>query len=168
MPSELPICAKQIQVFTNAKRLTQKDLMDAGQISRTAANHYFHGTHEPRYDTLQRWGVVFGLNMNWLFYGEGPMFRSSSRMANNDPRAEENALRSQAALLRLVHDGFSTDEAQPTPVRETKEVIIKGQDKEAFEAQIRLIDHVVESLAKNGAGQDMIQRAILALVSGAF
>lgn len=163
MISATPNCSQQIQSFTSAKRLTQKDLMDAAQISRTAANHYFHGEHEPRFGTLQRWGIVFGLNMNWFFYGDGAMFRSAP---NSQHPSEESALRSQATHLRIVHSAFK-DEQTPTN-RETKEVVIKNQDKEAMEAQIRLIDHVCESLAKNGASQEMIQRAILAIVSGAF
>lgn len=156
-----PICSQQIQAFTREKRLTQKDLMDAGQISRTATNHYFHGEHEPRFGTLQRWGIVFGLNMNWFFYGDGAMFRTTP---SSQHPSEESALRNQAAHLRIVHGAIKD---APT-TRETKEVVIKGQDKEAMEAQIRLIDHVCESLARNGASQEMIQRAILAIVSGAF
>lgn len=134
------------------------------KISRTAANHYFHGENEPRYGVLQSWGINFGLNMNWLFYGDGPMFRTPSRPT--DHSAEDSALRNQVAHLRLVHDGFAAEDAAPT--RETREVVIRGQDKEAVEAQLRLIDHVVQSLAKNGASQEMIQRAMLALVSWGF
>lgn len=162
MTTATPKCSQQIQAFTSAKRLSQKDLMNAAKISRTAANHYFHGEHEPRFGTLQRWGIAFSINMNWLFYGDGAMFRPPT---NSPHPSEENALRNQAAHLRIVHNAFK-DEAQTN--RETKEVVIKGQDKESMEAQIRLIDHVCESLAKNGASQEMIQRAILAIVSGAF
>lgn len=166
MPTPTPKCSQQIQAFAEAKKLTQKDLMGTAQISRTAANHYFHGENEPRYSVLQSWGINFGLNMNWLFYGDGPMFRAPSKFG--DQSVEDNALRSQTAHLRLVHNGFAEEAAKTAPFRETKEVIIRGQDKEAFEAQIRLIDHVVQALAKTGASQEMIQRAILALVSGAF
>lgn len=164
MIAATPTCSQQIQAFTSEKRLTQKDLMDAGQISRTATNHYFHGEHEPRFGTLQRWGIVFGLNMNWFFYGDGAMFRTTTPSSQHP--SEESALRNQVAHLRIVHGAIKDDHALAT--RETKEVVIKGQDKEAMEAQIRLIDHVCESLAKNGASQEMIQRAILAIVSGAF
>lgn len=167
MAKELPTCSKQIQAFTHAKRLTQKDLMDVGKISRTAANHYFHGEHEPRYSTLQQWGIVFGLNMNWLFYGEGSMFQASFYDNALPQQAETEVLRNQVAHLRLVHDNFIKEPEAPSG-RETKEVVLRGQDKEAFEAQIKLIDHVCQALAKNGATQDTIQRAILALVSGAF
>lgn len=167
MQATMPTCPKQIQAFAKANKLSQKELMDAAKISRTAANHYFHGKSEPKFSVLQQWGVAFGLNMNWLFFEEGPMFREASNPGGIESQAEENALRHQVAHLRLVHEKPAYEDPAPAP-RETKEIIIKGQDKEAFEAQIRLIDHVVESLAKNGAGQDMIQRAILALVSGAF
>lgn len=166
MSKELPSCFKQIQAFAHAKRLSQKDLMDAAKISRTAVNHYFHGAHEPKFDTLQQWGVMFGLNMNWLFFGDGPMFRTPSPDYNK--AAEESALSKQIAHLRLVHDGFAQEESQPALGREAKEIVIKGQDAEAFNAQIRLIEHVCQALAKTGASQEMIQRAILALVSGAF
>ncbi len=170
MSKELPNCSKQIQAFTHAKRITQKDLMDTGKISRTAANHYFHGEHEPRYSTLQQWGVMFGLNMNWLFYGDGPMFRNSPMPPDvYIPAEAEKALQSQITHLRLVHTA-DTREEDPSAAHlcKTKEVVIQKQDKDALEAQIRLIDHVCQALAKNGASQDTIQRAILALVSGAF
>jgi hypothetical protein len=139
--------------------------MDAGQISRTAANHYYHGEHEPRFSVLQQWGIIFGLNMNWFFYGEGAMFRTPKAAPCGD---EAEAVRSQAAHLRLVHDSYNRGDNQLQDSRETKEVVIKGQDKDALEAQIKLIDHVCKSLADHGASQEMIQRAILALVSGAF
>lgn len=167
MRRAMPKCAQQIQAFAKAKKLNQKELMEAAQISRTAANHYYHGQNEPRFGVLQQWGVFFGLNMNWLFFEEGPMFLGASRENGHEAQAEEGALRQQVAHLRLVHER-PTYEEQVQAHRDAKEVIIKGQDKDAFEAQIRLIDHVVEALAKNGAGQETIQRAILALVSGAF
>lgn len=167
MQSSLPKSHQQIQAFAKVMKLSQKELMEAAQISRTAANHYFHGQNEPRFSAIQQWGIVFGLNMNWLFFGEGPMFRGESRPDSHEDAVEETSLRQQVAHLRLVHERPTYEEPAQAH-RDTKEVIIKGQDKEAFEAQIRLIDHVVEALAKTGAGQDMIQRAILALVSGAF
>lgn len=167
MQTATPKCFEQIQALAKAKKLTQKELMEAAQISRTAANHYFHGQNEPKYSALQQWGIVFGLNMNWFFFGEGPMFREAPRTSGRETQGEASALHQQVSHLRLVHERPAYEELAQ-PARGTKEIIIKGQDKEAFEAQIRLIDHVVESLAKNGAGQDMIQRAILALVSGAF
>lgn len=169
MSKELPTCFKQIQAFTHAKRLTQKDLMDAGKVSRTAANHYFHGEHEPRYGTLQQWGVMFGLNMNWLFYGDGPIFQDSPIPYVYNRADAAGALQGQMTHLRLVNDRNHQEESQgPACLCKTKEVVMQKRDKDAFEAQIRLIDHVCKTLAENGASQDTIQRAVLALVSGAF
>ena len=165
MQTAPPECFEQIQAIAKAIKLTQKDLMEAAKISRTAANHYFHGQNEPKYSTIQRWGTAFDLNMNWFFFGEGQMFKETPQIHSH--MGEPSALRHQRAHLRLVHDSPGYEDTVQTH-RDSKEVIIRGQDKEAFEAQIRLIDHVVEALAKNGAGQEMIQRAILALVSGAF
>ena len=153
-----PICSEQVQAFCKEKRLSQKELMDVGHLSRTAASHYFNGDHEPRYGVLQKWGVAFGINMNWLFYGEGPMFRDK-------PEQTENAvaLRQQAGNLRLIYGG--ADGSQPLM---TKEIIMQGQTAEAFEAQSRLVDNVCASMARHGANDADILRAILSIVGGAF
>lgn len=157
-----PACWEQLQAFADKIRLTQTDMMRAANLSRTAISHYFKGVHEPRFGVLQKWGVIYNINMNWLFYGDGPMQlpRRDQDEAPGEP--------AQVTQLRLVRDRRTAQEQGVDYGDTPREYVMRGADAEAYEAQARLVDKVCESLAKNGADPETIQRAILAVVAGSF
>ncbi|MCC8194033.1 MAG: hypothetical protein LIP28_05255 [Deltaproteobacteria bacterium] len=52
----------------------------------------------PKGDILAGWGEKFGLNVNWLLWGEGEMFRTATPAIGDDSGFA--SLREEVALLR--------------------------------------------------------------------
>ena len=66
------ICFKLKDYFTE-NGLKQKDIADALDITQAAVCNQLNGRPFGT-NSAKKWSKVFGLNINWLMTGEGPMF----------------------------------------------------------------------------------------------
>ena len=78
-------CALRLRLACRRMSLTQADLARLTGRSRAMVSNYLSGRLAPSFQVMQRLGEVLRLDMNWVFYGEGSMFRGQEQ----EPRSAE-------------------------------------------------------------------------------
>jgi len=144
-------CSEQFLLIQRELRIKQTDMAKAAGISRQSMHSFMKpdGNSEPKFSHIQQLGQSYALDMNWLFYGTGDMFT---------PDASQTTPRH----LCLTH-ARNIDGSQPEDLPEL--TINTYDDAKSYEAQLRLIDKVCEVMEQNEASKDMINKAVLAIVS---
>lgn len=145
-------CHEQLVKIQTYLGVKQTDIAKAAGISRQSMHSFMKqdSNSEPKFSHIQELGQSYGIDMNWLFYGTGDMFL-------------KDASPTTVRQLRLVH-AQNVDGSQPENLPELK--VKTHGDAESYDAQLRLHDKVCEVMTRNGASQDMINKAVLAIVAG--
>lgn len=69
-------CARRLRLVCRRLSLTQADMARLTGRSRAVVSNYLSGRLAPSFQVMQRLGEVLRLDMNWVYFGEGSMFRS--------------------------------------------------------------------------------------------
>lgn len=69
-------CARRLRLVCRRLSLTQADMARLTGRSRAVVSNYLSGRLAPSFQVMQRLGDVLRLDMNWVYFGEGGMFRS--------------------------------------------------------------------------------------------
>jgi len=144
-------CSEQFLLIQRELSIKQTDMAKAAGISRQSMHSFMKtdGNSEPKFSHIQQLGQTYGIDMNWLFYGTGNMFLP-------------DASQTTARHLRLTN-AQNIDGSQPEDLPEL--TINTYDDAKSCEAQLRLIDKVCEVMKENEASKDMINKAVLAIIS---
>lgn len=69
----------RLQQFLAAENITQAQLADSLNVARAGVSHILAGRNKPSYDFLKALMLHYpGLNVEWLMFGKGKMYRDSS------------------------------------------------------------------------------------------
>ena len=88
----------RLQQFLAAENITQAQLADSLNVARAGVSHILAGRNKPSYDFLRALMQHYpGLNVEWLMFGKGKMYRDSSSEqqpapAPHHPEAETDLL----------------------------------------------------------------------------
>jgi transcriptional regulator with XRE-family HTH domain len=93
--------------------LTQADLARLTGRSRAMVSNYLSGRLAPSFQVMQRLGEVLRLNMNWVFYGEGSMFRGQEQEPRSRDGLPAHRGPSCSAAVRVAEElaGYWPEEA---------------------------------------------------------
>lgn len=69
----------RLQQFLAAENITQAQLADSLNVARAGVSHILAGRNKPSYDFLRALMLHYpGLNVEWLMFGKGKMYRDNS------------------------------------------------------------------------------------------
>ena len=68
-------CAERLRRICTKMSLSQADLARLTGKSRAVISNFLNGKLPPSYQVLRKLGKSLGLDMNWVFFGEGEMTR---------------------------------------------------------------------------------------------
>lgn len=74
----------QLKTFFDKKGLTQQEIADILHIHQTNVSAMLLGKRNFGRNSALKWSKAFGLRVNWLITGEGPMFESETAVTQNN------------------------------------------------------------------------------------
>ena len=81
----------RLQQFLAAENITQAQLADSLNVARAGVSHILAGRNKPSYDFLKALMLHYpGLNVEWLMFGKGKMYRDSSSEVHAVPAPEHS------------------------------------------------------------------------------
>jgi len=95
--------------------LTQTEFGNKLQIPFSTISRYENGEVKPGFDVLYKIGKIYDVNMNWLFTGEGSMFKGSGNGAVNvqtkiaELEAEVTRLKKEISKLEKDNKTLNTE-----------------------------------------------------------
>jgi len=147
-------CVERLRLVCQSKCLTQADLALVVGKSRTVVSNYLSGKLTPSFLVLQKLGASFRIDMNWLFFGEGEMFRLFS-LDGNGGSAENAAGNGKPKPLRrnfdVVHD----------VARRGKTVVLSLEEATALLKSSRLCLVKVEGVGPDEGREIVVTRGAL-------
>ena len=93
----------RLQQFLAAENITQAQLADSLNVARAGVSHILAGRNKPSYDFLRALMLHYpGLNVEWLMFGKGKMYRDSS--ADQQPAPAPHHAEAETDLLFTDED----------------------------------------------------------------
>ena len=99
----------RIELFRKKLSSMNIDIMKVKGLSSAAMYGYRTKGNVPKGDSLEEWGTRFGLNINWLLWGEGEMLVSEAAKATPAISDKENQLLWENRDLRMEIDRLKTE-----------------------------------------------------------
>ncbi|APY14214.1 MULTISPECIES: helix-turn-helix domain-containing protein [Brucella] len=106
---------------------------DALGVSQKTLGNYERGDHEPSAELIQVYKNRYGVNLNWLFTGEGEMFVDPSKAPASSKSVNAKLMHRLARLAREVHK-----EVGSPPHGDT----ITEDAADLYNELLRLVNHI--------------------------
>ena len=185
-------CALRLRLACRRMSLTQADLARLTGRSRAMVSNYLSGRLAPSFQVMQRLGEVLRLDMNWVFYGEGSMFRGQEQASRSGGGLPAHAGPSCPAAVRVAEElaGYLPEVPGPGGAGRHAPARLKHQSKpcqgrvdgpeassaterevaaaraalDAHRELLRLAGNVCDILAESGVEAETISRIAAELV----
>ncbi len=83
----------RLKQFLAAENITQAQFADSINVVRASVSHILSGRNNPSFDFIKAMmGRYPNLNMEWLMFGKGRMYKESAAPVENPPAADYDLL----------------------------------------------------------------------------
>ena len=110
----------RLQQFLAAENITQAQLADSLNVARAGVSHILAGRNKPSYDFLKALMLHYpGLNVEWLMFGKGKMYRDSSNEVQPAPAAHHAEVETD---LLFTDEDIEEDIVEEVNIQATNEI----------------------------------------------
>lgn len=151
----------RLQQFLAAENISQAQLADSLNVARAGVSHILAGRNKPSYDFLTSLMLKFPrLNLEWLMFGKGKMYKDSFDSSINTPAPKK------AADSDLLFSDMDLDEEATlnSSAREYPSATV--QEQENFNPISKIIN--LDNSSQNIAIQRNVKKIIILFDDGTY